>query len=480
MSPSDIQRPRFHFTPQRNWINDPNGLIWVDGVWHLFFQYNPLGNDWGNMSWGHAVSPDLVNWRELDVAIRFDAEAAIFSGSVVNDLRNSSGLGSKDAPPLVAAYTSAYATGKQAQSLAVSTDAGLTWRKYAGNPVLDRNSSAFRDPKVFRYGGEAGWWVLVSVEADDEEAHIFTSANLIDWAPSDRVAFPDKEQLLWECPDLFPLRHGGREVWVLVMSVNEKARGRGSATRYLLGDFDGRKFTPLPGAGWEMLDHGRDFYAAATFNDAPEGRRIIIGWMSNWQYAGAFPSPTWRGSMTLPRELTLVEREGRLLVAQRVVSEAAKLERAADRVDLAGADLSAGVELDAGESYRLSLSLALGADAKLQIALAAAGQFATLVSYDATLGQLTLDRTCSGPDSIHPRFPSTSTAQPLASTTELQLDLYVDTTSVELFAADGSVAITDCIAPAPGPRKVRIRMTEGNATVVAGELVPIGDAAKPA
>ncbi len=300
--PSGPVRPAIHYSPAATWLNDPNGLIFHNSLWHLYYQTNPRGLTWGNMSWGHATSPDLAHWTEHETAISLDESEEIFSGSMVCDETGSAGFG---AGALVAIYTSHRGTPDvgvhQTQALAWSTDGGFTFHKFAGNPVLDRDSADFRDPKVFRHGDR---WLMVAVEAVENVVVLYASDDLREWELLSEFRDPTAAAPTWECPDLFPLLDArGAAVWVLILSVNPEALTGGSGTRYYLGDFDGVTFTPSadPGAqGW--LDQGRDYYAAVSFFDAPDDRRVMIGWMNNWEYANALPSQPWAMQMAWPRE----------------------------------------------------------------------------------------------------------------------------------------------------------------------------------
>lgn len=305
---TDAHRPEHHLTPAATWMNDPNGLIRHEGTWHAFFQNNPYGSLWGNLSWGHATSPDLATWTAQPVAIEATAEEMIFSGSVVHDAENTSGLGEDGSGPLVAIYTSAYTdahptlAGIQAQSIASSTDGGLTWTRHAGNPVLDRGSANFRDPKVFRHAG-SGRWVMVAVEALEHTVHVHTSADLLNWEHASAFTHPAVDGGIWECPDLVRVPvDGGGEAWVLILSTNPGGPAGGSGTYAILGDFDGRAFTataaPVP------LDLGHDHYATVSFSGV-EGNPVLLGWMNNWDYATTTPTGPWRSAMTLPRTLHL-------------------------------------------------------------------------------------------------------------------------------------------------------------------------------
>jgi sucrose-6-phosphate hydrolase SacC (GH32 family) len=307
------QRPQIHFTPKKNWINDPNGLLWHDGEYHLYFQHNPHGNLWGNMSWGHAVSTDLITWEELPVAIEGNSEVGIFSGSAVFDSENTSGFGQA----IVAIYTSA-TKDVQAQHIAYSLDKGRTFTRYEGNPVLDENLLEFRDPKVFKFNNE---WRMVVVKAKEHKAAIYSSANLKVWKHESDFHYADSYEAVWECPDLFSLEVDGETFWVMLISVNPVAHKGGSGTKYFVGDFDGKVFTSLQDPQW--LDWGRENYAGVTYNDEPRGKRIFIGWMNHWLKDNremAVDTP-WNGAMTIPRELSLVKKDGLFKLAQTPIVE---------------------------------------------------------------------------------------------------------------------------------------------------------------
>jgi fructan beta-fructosidase len=291
-------RPQFHFAPEKNWMNDPNGLIYYKGEYHLFFQHNPTENVWGNMSWGHAVSPDLFSWQELPVAIACTEETGIFSGSTVIDYTNSTGFGSVENPAMVAIYTEhKNDKSKQSQCLAFSLDNGRTFTKYEGNPVLDINSPDFRDPKVQWINDQ---WLMTIARPDLHQISFFTSHNLKEWKHLSDFGPAAEVGGCWECPDLFQLG----DKWVLIVSLNPGGYQVGSGTQYFLGQWNGKEFI-ADDVKTRWLDYGRDNYAGITFNNAPQDRRIFLGWMSNWEYAHTFPTQPWRGAMTLPRELSL-------------------------------------------------------------------------------------------------------------------------------------------------------------------------------
>ena len=298
-------RPRFHFTPERNWMNDPNGLLFYKGKYHLFYQHNPEGNLWGNMSWGHAVSTDLFNWEHLPIAIRFDEEIGIFSGSAVVDYKNTSGFGSIEKPAMVAIFTAArHDQTHQSQHLAYSVDEGVTWVRYSGNPVLDESMKDFRDPKV-TWDASSDTWLMTIAKPEEHKITFYRSPDLKSWKHLSDFGPLAAIGGCWECPDLFPLTApDGSTHWVLLVSLNPGGVAGGSGTQYFIGQWDGTTFTTSQSdAQW--IDYGRDNYAGVTFNDVPNDEKIFLGWMSNWIYARDIPTEIWRSSMTLPRTLGL-------------------------------------------------------------------------------------------------------------------------------------------------------------------------------
>ena len=294
-------RPISHFTPVKNWMNDPNGLVWHKGEYHLFFQHNPFGNKWGHMSWGHAVSIDLLNWEELPIAIAEDDEGAIFSGSAVS-------VGDE----IIAIYTRNTDT-NQAQCIARSTDNGRTFVKYENNPVLDENKKDFRDPKVFRYNDH---WIMCAVQPWDHQVSFYKSKDLINWQHLSNFGPAAAVGGVWECPDLFPLTFEGEEIWVLIVSLNPGGL-HGSGTQYFIGNFDGTLFTPRYSTEEpRWLDYGKDNYAGVTFNNEPNGKRILISWMSNWEDVKNHPETSWTTAMTIPRELGLTQHGPEIVLTQ--------------------------------------------------------------------------------------------------------------------------------------------------------------------
>ena len=291
-------RPQFHFTPDRNWMNDPNGLVYYKGKYHLFFQHNPQANVWGNMSWGHATSTDLYKWQEEPVAIACTPTSGIFSGSAVVDINNTSGFGTTDNPPIVAIYTEHQNDeSNQSQCLAFSVDEGATFTKYEGNPVLDINAKNFRDPKVQWIDNQ---WIMTVALANDYKISFYSSPDLKSWTHLSNFGPAAEVGGVWECPDL--IQFGDK--WVLLVSLNPGGYQIGSGTQYFIGQWNGKEFI-ADDLQTRWLDYGRDNYAGVTFSNAPEGKKIFLGWMSNWHYAGKAPTDPWRSAMTLPRELSL-------------------------------------------------------------------------------------------------------------------------------------------------------------------------------
>ncbi len=321
-------RPQFHFSPEAHWMNDPNGLVYLDGEYHLFYQYYPDSNVWGPMHWGHAVSPDMIHWKHLPVALFPDSLGYIFSGSAVADVKNTSGLGSAENPPLVAIFTYHDPIGEkngsnkfQNQGLAYSIDKGRTWTKYPGNPVLKSPGIRdFRDPKVFWHNESDKWIMILAV---NDRVHLYSSPNLLDWTfLSEFGQGIGAHGGVWECPDLFRIKvRGTNEMkWVMLVSINPGGPNGGSATQYFVGNFDGTNFIK-ENKEIQWVDWGRDNYAGVTWSNVPEsdGRRLFLGWMSNWQYANVVPTHVWRSAMTVPRELALMHTgDGYLLVSNPV------------------------------------------------------------------------------------------------------------------------------------------------------------------
>lgn len=453
-------RPAAHFTSRRTWLNDPNGLLYHRGTYHLFFQCNPEGNVWGNLSWGHATSTDLVTWLEHDIAIRCTPEEMIFSGSAVVDEHNSAGFAGPgqtgpgfagpDQTALVAVYTSCYTDasdrpGIQAQSLAYSLDDGMTWRRYAGNPVLDRGSADFRDPKVFWHGGADGCWVMVAVEARQRTVLIHSSPDLIHWTLLSQFGPAHSQDGVWECPDLFPVPVRGTDDhrWVLVVSVHPGGISGGSGTQYFVGDFDGTRFTPErlsnsdDPATFDWLDYGRDHYGAVSFNNVPGDRRLMMAWASNWSYGLDTPTHPWRSCLSLVREVELVRMpDGRLrLVQQPVLPADPAVVQVVDLQVPSGRGVVSEVVLSPSDpAIRSTAVLRLDGDERT----------------------ITVDRTRSGALDFHRDFASTSTAPLLTEGDVTAVRIVIDASILEIYVDGGLVTMTEQVFPAAPLTEVSI------------------------
>jgi fructan beta-fructosidase len=325
-------RPQFHFSPPEKWMNDPNGLVYNEGIYHLFYQYYPGDIVWGPMHWGHATSKDLVHWEHKPIALYPDEHGLIFSGSAVVDKHNTSGFGKNGIAPLVAIFTYHSMEGEKAgrddfqtQGIAYSLDNGATWTKYEGNPVIGNNGIRdFRDPKVF-WHEESQKWILTLVAGD--HAQFYASKNLKEWEHlSDFGKTQGAHGGVWECPDLFPIQVADtdEEKWILIISINPGAPNGGSGTQYFIGDFNGQKFTSDQQKP-KWIDYGTDNYAGVTYNNTPEDKRIFIGWMSNWDYANKTPTQKWRSAMTVPRELALKKVDDDFVLTSYPVEQLDKL-----------------------------------------------------------------------------------------------------------------------------------------------------------
>ena len=461
-------RPQLHFTPAAHWMNDPNGMVYLDGEYHLFYQYHPYSTRWGPMHWGHAVSRDLLHWRHLPVALAPDRHGAIFSGSVVADLANTSGLGTRRHPPLVALFTyhdhrleKQGAVRVESQGLAFSLDRGRTWTKYAGNPVLaNPGLRDFRDPKVFWHVPSQRW--IMSLAARDHVA-FYSSADLKYWShESDFGAGRGEHAGVWECPDLFEMAVAGESArrYVLLVSVNPGAPNGGSGTQYFIGAFDGHGFAPdsdvalRTGASAHWLDWGPDNYAGVTWSGVPaaDGRRLLLGWMSNWSYAQLVPTVRWRSAMTLPRALQLVRSARGLELHSSPVAELARLR--ARRAAIAPARLLAGSErslLDplaplAGQ-FEFTITLAVHAANNVRVTLRNARGEATVLRINRAQQRYELDRSHSGVTGFSAAFGALQSAPLPAASSLVALHVFVDRSSVEIFVNEGETVFTALVFP---------------------------------
>jgi fructan beta-fructosidase len=453
-------RPQYHFSPREHWTNDPNGLVYFDGEYHLFYQYNPFGDVWGHMSWGHAVSRDLLHWRELPVALPEDNGVMIFTGSTVVDARNTSGFCAGGKPCLVATYTghtpaTATAPARQTQNLAYSNDRGRTWTKYSANPVLDLHMSDFRDPHVF-WSEQAGHWVMAVALPDDHKVLFYGSADLKVWERLSEFGPAGATGGQWECPTLteVPIAAGGEQSrWVLKVGLNPGGLQGGSGEQYFVGGFDGRRFTDdNPPATTLWTDYGKDCYCALPFNGIPRGGLpIMLGWMNNWQYAAKLPTAPWRGQMTIPRRLQLAKLPEGLRLVEQPIAALAQL-RAAHFVwqgqgstDLLNRALRRSAKWS---SFELHSTVSIGPTGEATWTLLAGGGKATVVGYAA--GELYVDRTQSGVTDFSQDFPVRTSAPLVLGGEPLELAILVDRSTVEVFAQGGKVAISSLVYPPSG------------------------------
>ena len=432
-------RPVYHFTPQENWMNDPNGMVYHQGLYHLFYQYHPHSSKWGPMHWGHAVSTDLVDWKHRGIALYPDSLGTIFSGSAIVDKDNTAGFG-KDA--LIALYTSNYETrvdGRrkrlQTQSMAYSLDNGVSWTKYSGNPVLPNpGKSAFRDPKVIWHNESAKW--IMSLTAGDSIA-FYGSKNLKEWDKlSDFGRSYGAHGGVWECPDLFKMNYKGKEVWVLIVSLNPGGPNGGSATQYFFGDFDGTTFTSYD-KETRWLDWGADNYAGVTWSNVGD-RHLLIGWMSNWQYANAVPTEKWRSAMTTVRDLSLVEVKGKLYLKN------FPIDAYNTRFTSVPATIATGHKLNVvglNNAFKISIKdVDLSRDFKLTFGNKK--NEALTFQYHKNHNYFAVNRSETGLIAFNNNFPKKMIADNLIAKSACDVDIYMDKTSIEVFVDGGLVSIT--------------------------------------
>lgn len=441
-------RPVYHHTPAYGWMNDPNGMFYKDGVYHLYFQHNPYGSTWGNMNWGHSYSTDLVHWTYAGDAITPDAWGTVFSGSAVVDKDNSAGFGRN---AIVAFYTSAKPTpwgDAQMQSIAYSTDDGKTFEKYPGNPVITSTEKDFRDPHVFRHEA-TGRWIMIL--AAGQEMRIYSSANLKDWTYESSFGKEYGSHAgVWECPDLFelPVEGTSEKKWVLVCNINPGGPFGGSATQYFTGTFDGHKFTcDTKPEVTKWMDYGKDHYAAVSFDNAPDGRRVMIAWMSNWQYANQVPTVQFRSANAIARDVYLFRDKGVDYVGSRPVAEMTALRGDAvvsKKATLGELSVKKMFKTPSG-AYEIDLAMAPqdGATVKLMLSNQK-GEYVTVV-YDGNMGTLSFDRRQGGDNKFSELFPAVTTAPVHGKLTSLRV--FVDKSSVEVFGNDGRAVMTNLVFP---------------------------------
>jgi fructan beta-fructosidase len=448
---TEPHRPQIHFSPEANWMNDPNGMVYHAGTYHLFYQYYPSGTKWGPMHWGHTTSKDLVHWKHEPVALYPDSLGYIFSGSAVADINNTSGFGKNGQPPLVAIFTHHDPVGEKAgkdtyqtQSIAYSLDNGNTWTKYGGNPVIKNPGiKDFRDPKVEWYE-EGKKWIMTLATLD----HItfYSSPNLKEWTKESEFGKEvGAHGGVWECPDLFPLEHNGEKIWILVVNINPGGPNGGSATQYFTGKFDGNKFLPFQ-TDTRWLDYGPDEYAGITWSNTGS-RKIFLGWMSNWQYAQEVPTDKWRSAMTIPRDLGLEKIADKYLITSTPVNELAALHGKTTTLQSVNATsynltekmgrLTGPARLSISSDKLVPFSITLSNEAGEQV----------VIGYDGATNNYFIDRTKSGKVSFEKGFAKRLTAPRFSAKDNMDMTLVIDNASVELFADNGLSVMTAIFFP---------------------------------
>ena len=407
-------RPAYHHTPAYGWMNDPNGMFYKDGVYHLYYQYNPYGSMWENMTWGHSTSKDLIHWEAQPLAIEPDALGAIFSGSCVVDKKNDQ---------VVAFYTSA---GKsQVQSMAISKDNGATFEKYAGNPVLVSTEEDFRDPKAFWNPDIQKWNLVLAV---GQEMRFYSSPDLKDWTYESSFGQGyGCHDGVWECPDLMklPVRGTDKQKWMLICNINPGGPFGGSATQYFIGEFDGHKFT-CEHRDTRWMDYGKDHYATVTFDNAPEGRKIALAWMSNWQYANQVPTKQFRSANSVPRDLDLFEHNGQTYCG---VTPSKELDALRGKA-VSKLPKTCEIVVDVKGSTEMVLSNSIGEQ--------------VVMKYDAAKQTFSMDRTRSYA-SFSEAFPVVTVAPTYGDIKQLRI--FIDNCSIEAFDAEGKMAMTNLVFP---------------------------------
>lgn len=446
----ETYRPVYHHTPVYGWMNDPNGMFYKDGVYHLYFQYNPYGSMWANMTWGHSTSTDLTHWAYEGTAIVPDAWGAIFSGSCVVDKDNTAGFG-KGA--VVAFYTSAKSTpwgDVQSQSMAYSLDNGKTFIKYEHNPILTSTERDFRDPKVFWYAPGKHWVMMLAV---GQEMQIYSSGNLKEWKKESSFgAMQGAHGGVWECPDLVEVAvEGSKEKkWVLICNLNPGGPFGGSAAQYFVGSFDGKKFVNESPTQTKWLDWGKDNYATVTWSNAPAGRCIALGWMSNWQYANNVPTTQYRSANTLARDLTLYRAGGELYLKSKPSPEIKKAraeEKKISTFEVKGNYEVASLLADNKGAYEIEMTIENKGTSKIDFSLMNEKGEKVAMYYDVVRKQFVMDRSASGIVGFSRDFPAVTVA-PVRNTDQIHLRLFIDRSSVEAFGEDGDYVMTNLVFPA--------------------------------
>ena len=463
---SEQYRPQFHFSPKAHWMNDPNGMVYLKGTYHLFYQYYPGSSVWGPMHWGHATSKDMVRWQEQPIALYPDSLGYIFSGSAVIDVNNTSGFGKNGQVPLVAIFThhdpkleKQKSDKFQYQSIAYSLDEGKTWTKYAGNPVLPNPGIRdFRDPKVRWYEPQKKWIMTLATK---DRVTFYSSPNLKNWTKeSDFGSDSGAHGGVWECPDLLQLTYNGKKTWVLLSSINPGGPNGGSAAQYFVGDFDGSTFKPYS-SKTKWMDYGTDDYAGVTFANTGE-KVVLMGWMSNWSYAEKVPTTAWRSATTVPRELGLRDVNGDLFLTSTPVKELTELDGKSTSLGTANVKGSYDLTAKTGGKYGpFKLTLSAPATADFSIVLDNEQGNELVVGYDKASNAYYIDRTKSGKTDFEKDFGKRMTAPRLSTDKTSSITLLVDVASAELFADKGLSVMTSVFFPDQPFTKLSLKSVTG-------------------
>lgn len=461
-------RPQIHFTSQKNWINDPNGLIFLNGNYHMFFQHNPFGNDWGHMSWGHAISKDLYHWKEKPIVLREKGSIyprMKFSGSTVWDSQNTSGLCKKNSACLIAVYTE-WTLLNQTQNLAVSHDGGFSFVEYRDNPVIDENSWSFRDPKVF-WHHKTAQWIMVVAKPSASKIAFYASKNLINWTHLSDFSAIKSSEGIWECPDLFYLPTVGNPTygkWILLTSVAETARG--SYMQYFVGDFDGKNFKKEPSPGdAKILDYGYDFYAAISWENLPPANRVIVGWMNNWEYANSLPTYPWKGTMSVPRKLSLLSTNGDYRILQTPEPQIEKYKRKIRSIDKIFLD-EKKIRIPLNQSsFVLESQFSKITAEEVGVMLKTADE-AVVVAYNRKTGVILVDRGKMQKVWFAKKKNLFTISEAfIGRHDKIDFNIIVDKSTIEVFALDGQVVLSNMVFPKEIFSHIEFYANKGSANV---------------
>lgn len=456
-------RPAFHFTPKAHWMNDPNGMVYYNGTYHLFFQYHPGGTTWGPMHWGHAVSNDLFNWLEKPIALYPDSLGAIFSGSAVIDKDNTAGFGKNAMVAIFTHHNQKIENAKtglhQYQSIAYSNDEGNTWTKYKGNPVLPNPGiTDFRDPKVMWFEQGKKWIMTLATK---DRITFYSSPNLKQWTKeSDFGATQGAHGGVWECPDLFTLTVNGKKVWVLLVSINPGGPNGGSATQYFTGSFNGHEFV-ADSKEEKWIDYGTDNYAGVTWSNTGD-RRIFLGWMNNWLYANQVPTVAWRGATTVPRELSLSEQDGRLIISSLPVKELSAFLGKPLMLSLGKGSTQnrKTAKIPSGKPFELTLETK---DlSSFSISLLSSGSDKVIFGYEKVHNRFFIDRRNAGDASFNKEFSAVHYGSRISESSTISMKVLIDAASIEVFADNGTCVMTDIFFPKKPINSLEVSTNKGS------------------